>query len=207
MPRYWSVDEAWTAAESSPEFDRELRRSLGDEVAIDFPSMRGPITRMRAGFGDAVDEAPLVARVTLSARQAQAGTKVPLDVPLRAAVRSLRRPRRHLAGGLRAVRTAPATPPSAIPSRSPCRRASSTARGSPSPDASARPARPGRSARRGAVTRHVDFLAQLYRVWGAVFGIVGAAGLALAGGACGRRPHVRARSPPGRTWRPDSPPW
>ena len=33
------------------------------------------------------------------------------------------------------------------------------------------------------MTRHVEFLAQLYRVWGAVFGIVGAAGLALAGGA------------------------
>jgi hypothetical protein len=33
------------------------------------------------------------------------------------------------------------------------------------------------------VTRHVDFLAQLYRVWGVVFAIVGAAGLALAGGA------------------------
>lgn len=31
--------------------------------------------------------------------------------------------------------------------------------------------------------RHVDFLAQLYRVWGVVFAIVGAAGLALAGGA------------------------
>ena len=31
--------------------------------------------------------------------------------------------------------------------------------------------------------RHVDFVAQLYRVWGAVFGIVGPAGLALAGGA------------------------
>lgn len=31
--------------------------------------------------------------------------------------------------------------------------------------------------------RHVDFLAQLYRVWGAVFMIVGAAALALAGGA------------------------
>lgn len=31
--------------------------------------------------------------------------------------------------------------------------------------------------------RHVDFLAQLYRVWGAVFGIVGLAGLALAAGA------------------------
>jgi hypothetical protein len=83
MPRYWSVDEAWTAVESSPELDRELRQSLGDEVAIDFPSMRGPIARMRAGFGETVDEAPLVARVTLSARQAYAGTKVPLDVPLR----------------------------------------------------------------------------------------------------------------------------
>jgi hypothetical protein len=33
------------------------------------------------------------------------------------------------------------------------------------------------------VIRHVDFLAQLYRVWGAVFMIVGAAALALAGGA------------------------
>lgn len=31
--------------------------------------------------------------------------------------------------------------------------------------------------------RHVDFLAQLYRLWGAVFLIVGAAALALAGGA------------------------
>ncbi|HUU35913.1 MAG TPA: hypothetical protein VMW48_17730 [Vicinamibacterales bacterium] len=31
--------------------------------------------------------------------------------------------------------------------------------------------------------RHIDFLAQLYRVWGAVFMIVGAAALALAGGA------------------------
>lgn len=31
--------------------------------------------------------------------------------------------------------------------------------------------------------RHVDFLAQLYRIWGAVFGIVGVAAIALAGGA------------------------
>lgn len=83
MPRYWSVDEAWTATEHSPEFDRELRRSLGDEVAIDFPSMRGPVARMRAGFGEGVDEAPLVARITLSAQQAHAGAKVPLDVPLK----------------------------------------------------------------------------------------------------------------------------
>jgi hypothetical protein len=33
------------------------------------------------------------------------------------------------------------------------------------------------------VIRHIDFLAQLYRVWGAVFAIVGAAALALTGGA------------------------
>ena len=31
--------------------------------------------------------------------------------------------------------------------------------------------------------RHIEFLAQLYRVWGAVFLIVGAAALALTGGA------------------------
>ena len=31
--------------------------------------------------------------------------------------------------------------------------------------------------------RHIDFLAQLYRLWGAVFAIVGAAALALTGGA------------------------
>lgn len=80
--RYWSVDEAWTAAESSPELERELRRSLSDEVAIDFPSMRGPITRMRASFGDTIDTLPLVAHVRLSPRQAVQGTKVPLDVPL-----------------------------------------------------------------------------------------------------------------------------
>ena len=80
--RYWSVDEAWTAAESSPELERELRRSLSDEVAIDFPSISGPISRMRASFGDTIDATPLVAHVRLSPRQAVQGTKVPLDVPL-----------------------------------------------------------------------------------------------------------------------------
>lgn len=82
MPRYWSVDEAWTATDTSPELDREIGRSLSDEVAIDFPSMRGPIGRMRAGFGDTVDARPLVALVQLSTRQAGTGVKVPLDVPL-----------------------------------------------------------------------------------------------------------------------------
>jgi len=82
MPRYWSVDEAWTAADHSPELEREIGRSLSDEVAIDFPSMRGPIGRMRAGFGDTVEAAPMVALVQLSARQAGIGAKVPIDVPL-----------------------------------------------------------------------------------------------------------------------------
>jgi hypothetical protein len=83
MPRFWSVDEAWATAGSSPELEREFRRSLADEVAIDFPSMCGPISRMRAGFGATVDAAPMVTRVRLSPRQATAGTKVPLDVLLR----------------------------------------------------------------------------------------------------------------------------
>ena len=82
MPRYWSVDEAWTASDHSPELEREIVRSLSDEIAIDFPSMRGPIGRMRAGFGDTVESEPLVAVVQLSARQATAGVKVPIDVPL-----------------------------------------------------------------------------------------------------------------------------
>jgi hypothetical protein len=82
MTRFWSVAEAWTAAETSPEIDREIGRTLSDEVAIDFPSMLGPIGRMRAGFGDGVDAAPVVARVELSAKQAGVGTRVPLDVPL-----------------------------------------------------------------------------------------------------------------------------
>lgn len=82
MPRYWSVDEAWTATGHSPELEREIGRSLSDEVAIDFPSMRGPIGRMRAGFGDTVEAEPMVALVQLSARQAGTGVKVPIDVPL-----------------------------------------------------------------------------------------------------------------------------
>lgn len=81
MSRFWSIAEAWTADHTSPEFEREVGRSLSDEVAIDFPSMHGQIGRMRAGFGDTVDAAPLVARVALSQRQATAGVRVPLEVP------------------------------------------------------------------------------------------------------------------------------
>lgn len=82
MSRFWSIAEAWTAWPPSPEIDREIRRSLSDDVAIDFPSMSGPIGRMRADFGDTVDAPFVVARVALSVRQATAGARVPLDVPL-----------------------------------------------------------------------------------------------------------------------------
>jgi DnaJ-class molecular chaperone len=44
--------------------------------------MLGPIERMRACFGDTVDAAPIVALVELSAKQAGAGARVPLAVPL-----------------------------------------------------------------------------------------------------------------------------
>lgn len=88
MPRSWGVDEAWTATDHSPELEREFGRTLSDEIAIDFPSMRGAIGRMRAGFGETVEAVPLVAEVQLSSRQAAAGLKVPLDVPLARACRT-----------------------------------------------------------------------------------------------------------------------
>lgn len=59
-----------------------MGRSLADEVAIDFPSMVGPLERMRAGFGDTVDAAPLVAHFALSTHQAGIGVRVPLEVPV-----------------------------------------------------------------------------------------------------------------------------
>ncbi|MGE3473744.1 MAG: hypothetical protein AB7O28_25600 [Vicinamibacterales bacterium] len=82
MPRYWSVADGWSATETSPEFEREIGRTLSDEVAIDFPSMLGPIGRMRASFGDTVEAPPLVARLELSPAEAGAGVRVPIDVPL-----------------------------------------------------------------------------------------------------------------------------
>jgi hypothetical protein len=82
MSRHWSIADACTDAAASPEFEREVGRTLADEIAIDFPSMLGPIGRMRAGFGDTVDVAPHVAHVELSAFEAWRGARVPLEVPL-----------------------------------------------------------------------------------------------------------------------------
>ena len=104
MPRYWSVDEAWTAVESSPELDRELRQSLGDEVAIDFPSMRGPISadarRLRRDGGRSAARRPRHALGPSGLRRYQGAARRPAAP----SVRALRRPWRHVAGDLRAVR-------------------------------------------------------------------------------------------------------
>ncbi len=80
--RYWGVDDAWVAIAESPDVDRNFRGSFADEVAIDFPSMGDPISRMRAAFVADDHASPLVAHVRLSASEACRGAKVPIDVPL-----------------------------------------------------------------------------------------------------------------------------
>lgn len=82
MPRSWNPSETWSAIETVPDLDWGLARSMADEVAIDFPSMHGPLARMLAGFGDVVEASSHVERVLLSTRQAVAGARLPLEVPL-----------------------------------------------------------------------------------------------------------------------------
>jgi DnaJ-class molecular chaperone len=56
-----------------------------DEVAIDFPSLRSVVERMREAFGgvESEDGGDLLAELRLSAREAFDGVTVPLDVPVR----------------------------------------------------------------------------------------------------------------------------
>jgi hypothetical protein len=82
MPRSWNPSETWSAIETPADLDWGLARSMANEVAIDFPSMDGPLARMLAGFGDPVEPSSHVERVSLSSRQAIAGTRLPLEVPL-----------------------------------------------------------------------------------------------------------------------------
>lgn len=65
-----------------------LRRGwFDDEVAIDFPSLRAVVERMREAFvgaaSDAGEARQLSAELHLSAREAFDGVTVPLDVPVR----------------------------------------------------------------------------------------------------------------------------
>jgi hypothetical protein len=58
---------------------------LADEVAVDFPSVRPLVDRMRSAFlGDEELSAdPLSAELHLTAEQASRGGRVPVDVPVR----------------------------------------------------------------------------------------------------------------------------
>ena len=70
-------------------FARPLLRRRGwfdDEIAIDFPSLRAVVERMREAFvGTSADTDPqlLSAELHLSAREAFHGVTVPVDVPVR----------------------------------------------------------------------------------------------------------------------------
>ena len=58
---------------------------LGDDVAVDFPSVRRIVGRMRRSFFGGVepDAEPLSAELCLTVRQARLGGRVPVDVPVR----------------------------------------------------------------------------------------------------------------------------
>ena len=61
--------------------ERAYRRSLSDEVAIDFPSSRAAGELFRRDHGEPADGGPSThAEITISPCQAGTGTLVPLDI-------------------------------------------------------------------------------------------------------------------------------
>ncbi|HEX3703806.1 MAG TPA: hypothetical protein VHU82_10770 [Vicinamibacterales bacterium] len=57
---------------------------FADEIAIDFPSVGHVVERMRHAFlGEADDDAPLEAEVSVSSREASGGLVIPIAVPVR----------------------------------------------------------------------------------------------------------------------------
>jgi hypothetical protein len=70
--------------EHAPDAARDPFDWFRDEVAVDFPSIVSVVDRMRSAFL-AADEATrcLSAEVRLTAREARAGRRVPLDLALR----------------------------------------------------------------------------------------------------------------------------
>lgn len=83
MRRHPFIERTDPAVEPSARLEREIQRSLADEVAIDFPSMREAAGRMRHAFGDDDRPVALVADVAVSPREACRGAAVALRVPLR----------------------------------------------------------------------------------------------------------------------------
>ncbi|MCM3879348.1 MAG: hypothetical protein ND807_04485 [Vicinamibacterales bacterium] len=67
------------------DFSVRPRGWFDDEVAIDFPSLRALVERMREAFDgtEPEDRGDLLAELRLSAREAFDGVTVPLDVPVR----------------------------------------------------------------------------------------------------------------------------
>jgi len=61
---------------------------FADEVVIDFPSVAPAVEKMRHAFVERDRGMPMCARVNLSQRQATAGVKLPLDVPVRTTCRT-----------------------------------------------------------------------------------------------------------------------
>lgn len=56
--------------------------AFADEIDVDFPSVSSLVDRMRASFFDSTHEGPLSTEVHLTARQADTGINVPIDVSL-----------------------------------------------------------------------------------------------------------------------------
>lgn len=83
--RSWrSYDDRLAAERAAMRPVREPVDCFADEVAIDFPSIVGPLARMREPFLASEQwPHPLSAEILLSAREAFEGVVVPLNVPLR----------------------------------------------------------------------------------------------------------------------------
>jgi hypothetical protein len=83
--RLWRMDQLGFPAGRARADRADPSTWLGDEVAIDFPSIDALVTRMRdALWAGAEDDHVVQAEVELSARQARTGASVPLDLGLRA---------------------------------------------------------------------------------------------------------------------------
>jgi hypothetical protein len=79
--RHRRSDASPLALETLVPHERAYRRSLADEVAIDFPSSRAAIEYFRRDHIDADSPAPMAhAGITITPRQAYEGALVSLDV-------------------------------------------------------------------------------------------------------------------------------
>ena len=191
------------ALETLVPHERAYRRSLSDEVAIDFPSSRAAIELFRRDHGEpagagAIDRTPRSR--SRSARPAPApwcrstfGCRAPAP---------MRRPRRGVERALRALRrpgpgTAHAAPDGGRAAR---RHDGDRFSFNVSPPRGPRTRVDVRVAVIG-VKRHVDFLSTLYLTWGGIFTLVALAGFALAGGAFAIAPRT-ARFASAQRWRP-----